>query len=273
MHRQPRLPYLVIALLLAGCAAPVAIPPSNPVFGLPASSLPTAHVGDIAVYRIRNAYNGEPLGETQYRVDKIDGGRVAVAVTTTPPSAGLPHTAVYTADGNWLRHPLRNHDQAIEYDFDPPLPAYALPLEAGKTWSASVNATNPVTKRTTRVRVDGEVLGSERINTPAGAFDVVKIRRRLYAGDWDGFLRETNITEFDWYAPALDRSVRLEINSNWIDGSRSPGGGGIMGGGIFGGNQLMRGDWHVYELIGYRANGKNVGGTPEVTLPAPATPR
>ena len=131
MHRQPRLPYLVIALLLAGCAAPVAIPPSNPVFGLPASSLPTAHVGDIAVYRIRNAYNGEPLGETQYRVDKIDGGRVAVAVTTTPPSAGLPHTAVYTADGNWLRHPLRNHDQAIEYDFDPPLPAYALPLEAG----------------------------------------------------------------------------------------------------------------------------------------------
>ena len=265
MHARPLLLTLFIGLLLAGCAAA----PSGPVVNYTPGPVPAAHVGDTAVYRVRNAYNGEPIGDVQYRVDRIDGDRVMVGVTTSSPYAGLPRTEIYTPDGNWLRHPLVNHNQVLEYEFLPPFPAYAFPLESRKGWSVRVNARNALTGRQQSVRVDGAVLGSERITTPAGTFNVVKIRRNVYAGDWDAFLRETNIVEIDWYAPELGRSVRLETNSNWIDTSRSPGG-GVFGGSILGSNQVMRGDWFITELTSYQIAGKAAGGAPAI---APAASR
>jgi hypothetical protein len=252
MHAPPLFRSFLLALLLTGCAAA----PTGPVVNYTPGPVPPPHVGDTALYQVRNAYNGETLGDVQYVVDRIEGDRVFVAVTASSAYAGLPHTEIYTPDGNWMRHPLSNHDRAIEYEFLPPFPAYAFPLESGKGWSVRVNARNAVTGRTASVRVDGEVLGSERLTTPAGTFDVVKIRRRVYAGDWDAFLRKTNIVETDWYAPALGRSVRLESNSSWLDTSRSPGG-GMMG--MLGGNQMMRGDWTIRELAGYQVDGKSAG--------------
>ena len=274
MHRRSVFPGFIIGLLLAGCAAPgstpYSVPLASPLVGPPAQP---ARAGDTFVYQMRNAYNGELRGDVQYRVDKTDGDRAIVAVTTNSPYAGLPHTEIYTIDGNWLRHPLVNHNQVVDYDFAPLFPAYPFPLEPGKTWSMRVNATNPLTGRMHSVRVDGAVLGGERITTPAGTFDAVKIRRRIYAGDWEGFLQETNIVELDWYAPALGRPVRVEINSSWLDTSRSPGGGGIFGGGILRSNQLMRGDWSVFELVSYQAQGKGAGNALEVAPGTDAAPR
>lgn len=240
--------YLGITLLLAGCATPV----GTPIVGTAASVLvatPPAlpAVGDTAVYRVINAYNGEVQGEIQYRVDTVDAGRVVVNVNPTTAYAGLPHTAVYTAEGNWLHHPVVNHDRPTDYDFAPPYPAYPFPLDFGKSWSQRVNATNPATGRVNSVRVDGRVAGGERVTTPGGTFDTIKVVRIVYAGDFDGFLKETIISEIDWYAPALSRAVRSERNSTWFDASRASGRRGI-----FGGNDgWFRGDWNVYELVSY----------------------
>ena len=251
-----------VGVLLAGCLTPVGGPPSTPLAQpLIAARSSPPRAGDTAVYRVLNAYNSEPQGDAQYRVEKIDGGQVTVAVTTTSSYVGLPHTAIYTDDGNWLRHPLSNHDQQVFYDFSPPFIAYAFPLDPGRAWSMRVNAINTQTGRAVSVRIDGAVLGSERITTAAGAFDVIKIRRNVYAGDGDGFVQETHIVETDWYAPELGRSVRLESNSTWIDRRRG-GGGGFPG---FNNNQVMRGDWRVRELISYQANGKSGGGAPAAT--------
>jgi hypothetical protein len=200
-----------------------------------AAAAPAA--GDTYVYRVSNGYNHEVRGQIHYRIDKIDADRVTVAVTTDTPSLGAPRTEVYTKEGNWLRHPLVNHDFPREYEFAPAYPAYALPLDSGKSWSVRINAVDPASGRRNSVRVDGEVLGSERITVLAGTFDTIKIARRVYAGDWDGFLRETNITETDWYAPALGRPVRTESKSMWQDMSRC--------------SRVVcwfRGDWNVLEL-------------------------
>jgi len=91
------------------------------------------------------------------------------------------------------------------------------------------------------VRVDGNVLGSERVTVPAGAFDTFKIRRRIYAGDFDGPRSQTNITETEWYAPALGRAVRLERNSEFMDQNRCS-------------DEMssctpVRGDWFLFELV------------------------
>jgi hypothetical protein len=202
-----------------------------------ATAAPSA--GDTYVYRVSNGYNSEVVGQVRYRVDSLDGDRVTMSVTPEVPSLGTPRTEVYTADGNWLRHPLTNHDQPVEYEFSQAFPAYQFPLAPGKSWSVRVGATNPATGRRNSVRIDGEVLGTERILVPAGEFDTIKVRRRVYAGDWDFFLRETSILETDWYAPALGRAVRSESKSEWQDMSRCGRGGPPC---------LFRGDWNVLEL-------------------------
>ena len=154
---------------------------------------------------------------------------------------GAGYFAVYTPDGNWWRHPLDNHGQQVEYDFVQPYPAYVFPLDAAKSWSLRVNATNRATGRRHSVRVDGVVMGTERITVPAGAYETIKVKRRIYAGDFEGERSETNITETEWYAPALARAVRIEVNSGYMDLARCS-------------DEMsactpVRGDWTVLELI------------------------
>ena len=183
-----------------------------------AAAAPSA--GESWSYRVVNVYNGEVQGNIRYSVDKVDGDRVAVAVATDVAALGTPRTELYTADGRWLKHTLINHDTPVEYEFAQPYPAYEFPLAAGKSWSTRIAATSPASGRRASVRVDGDVLGAERVTVPAGAFDTIKIRRRIYAGDFDGARSETNIVETEWYAPALARAVRLDRSSSFMDQNR-----------------------------------------------------
>ncbi len=204
-----------------------------------AAAAPAA--GDSWAYRVINRYNGEVRGNVQYRVDKIDADRIAIAVTSDTVTLGLPRIEVQSADGKWLKHALINHDQPVDYEFAQPYPAYDFPLAAGKSWSSRVNAVNAATGRRASVRVDGEVIGSERVTVPAGAFDTFKIKRRIYAGDFEGQRSETNITETEWYAPALGRAVRLERSSGYMDQARCSD--------EMSACTQVRGDWNVFELV------------------------
>jgi hypothetical protein len=203
-----------------------------------AAGVASAATGDAYVYRISNGYNNEIRGKVSYRVDKMEADRVEVAVTTDTPSAGSARTEIYTKNGSWLRHPLVNHDQVLEYEFATALPVYGPPGDTGGSWSVRVDAVDPATGQRNSVRVDGEVLGSERITVPAGTFDTIKVMRRVYAGDWDGFKRETRSVDIDWYAPALGRPVKSESKSEWQDTSRCG----------RGGCPWFRSDWNIFEL-------------------------
>ena len=198
-------------------------------------------VGESWAYRVANGYNNEVRGRIEYRVDKVAADNITVLVTPDVPTLGRQHVEVYTPEGNWLRHPLVNHNLTVEYEFAQPYPAYVFPLDTGKSWSERVYATNPATGQRNRVRVDGEVLGTERVTVPAGAYDTIKVRRRVYTGDFEGSRSETNVIEIDWYAPALGRAVRSEITSRYMDQQQcsdemtacSP----------------VRGDWNILELV------------------------
>ena len=232
IHFGARAPKIV--LIAAAFAAAMLCPRA-------ASAAPAA--GDVYVYRVINAYNSEIQGSITYRVDQVDPDRIVMTVTADRPALGPARTEVYTTNGNWLRHPLINHDQLVEYEFAQAYPAYEFPLELGKSWSVRVPALHPASGQRNSVRVDGEVLGTERIVTPAGSFDTIKIRRRVYAGDRDAFRFETTIVETDWYAPALGRPVRTDSNSSYMDPSRCGRGPCVP----------VRGDWNVFELIEARA--------------------
>lgn len=199
-------------------------------------------MGDAYVYRLVNGYNTETRGQLRYEVASVGSDRVTVSVTPDNPAAGAERTEIYTKEGNWLRYPLESHGMPVEYHFAAAYPAYVFPLDPGKSWSVRVNATVQGDRRSRSVRVDGRVLGTERVRVPAGEFDTVKIRRMVYPGDADGFRTETHIVEFDWYAPALGRVVRTERRSQWMDMSQCT----RTGCGF-------NGDWSVFELVESRA--------------------
>lgn len=207
--------------------------------GIATPAAPATSAGDSYVYRLVNGYNQETLGRVRYQVERVDSNRVTVSVSPDSAAAGWARTEVYTPEGNWLRGQVENHGVAEDYEFAAAFPAYVFPLEPGKSWSVRVNATVPGTGARRSVRVDGLVLGTERIRVPAGEFDTMKVRRFVYPGDAESMKSETRIVEFDWYAPALGRPVRTERRSEWLDTNQC----GMTAGCDFHGN------WGVLELI------------------------
>lgn len=225
-----------VFLGLAGCAAPL---PSNPPPGAPpASRAPDIRPGDEWVYGFHDGYTRLPRGTIRYRVTAVRDDAITVEVG----KGERRTTEVYTRDLNWRERPMTNLQ---DFRYDPPYPALPFPLAAGKTWRAYVQATDPVTGRVNRVRVDGEVLGWERVRVPAGEFDALKIRRLVYAGNFDFSRGEEQITEIDWYAPRAGQVVRRESLSHHLDTSRGCDD-------DRGDCQVIRGDWNVLELVSQR---------------------
>jgi hypothetical protein len=210
--------------------------------GGPALAATEPVAGSTYVYRIVNGYSKEIRGQLHYRVERVDPAAYTVKVSPDTAAAGWERTEIHTREGNSLQRLIESHGNKVEYLFASAYPAYVFPLEPGRSWSTRVNATVPGKSGVRSVRVDGKVLGAERIRVPAGEFDTVKVRRLVYPGDPESFRTETRIVEFEWYAPALGRAVRTEVRSEYMDMSQ-------CGGGERGGSCIFYGDWDVYELV------------------------
>lgn len=218
-------------LLFAGCVSL----PQTPPAGMPAQvGTPEIRTGDEWKYAFHDGYTKLSRGTLEYRVTAVEGD----AVTITRRHEGRESTERYTRDFNWRERPMTNLQN---FRYEPPYPALPFPLEAGKTWQAFVNATDPATGRVNRVRIDGKVLGWDRVKVPAGEFDALAVQRIVYAGNPDSFLSEEKITEIDWYAPAAGGIVKHSSRSGHLDtrGSCPPC------------NQWIDGGWNVVELVSH----------------------
>jgi hypothetical protein len=210
------------------------------VLSLSAAPAAVAAVGDAYTYRVTDRYTNEARGDITYQVDKIDGNRVMASVSSQNSLVEAGRTAIFTSEGNWVRHAIDSHGfpQTIEFSADSP--AYAFPLAVGKRWSMRAPARVAQTGQTRSVRIDAQVVGAERIRVPAGEFDTLKIHRIIYGGDGNGFESETRISQTEWYAPALKRAVKTEVNSSHLDMR------------IGRGNRVVRGGWDLHELVEVR---------------------
>jgi len=226
--------FLLCALLfLSGCATPL---PQTPPAGIPASiAAPEVRVGDSRTYQLHDGYTRISKGTYRYTVTAIGPQRVSVEATHDGQPAG---TQVFTRDWNWIEKPMTNLQN---FRYNPPYPALPFPLEAGKSWQAYVQATDPATGKTSRVRIDGDVLGWERVKVPAGEFDALKVRRVVYAGNADYDRGEENIREFDWYAPLLGQVVKQVSSSTYLDKRQGCDDDYC--------DNWVRNDWNVMELV------------------------
>jgi len=198
-------------------------------------------VGDALVYRVTDRYTDEHRGTVTYQVDKVESNRVVASVSSENSLVEAGRSAVFSGDGNWVRHALDSHGFPQSIEFAGESPAYAFPLTVGKRWSIRTPARVAETGERRSVRVDAQVTAAERVRVPAGEFDTLKITRIIYAGDGNSFESETHISQIEWYAPALRRAVKTEVRSAHTDNR------------IGRGNRVVRGAWDLHELVEVRA--------------------
>lgn len=230
--KKPAALVAVGVLIVAACAAPL---PQTPPRGQSAEvAAPTVRSGAAWNYIAHDGYTGLPRGTATYRVAAVQGDDVTVEVTHD----SRARTERYTRDWNWRERAMTNLQN---FRYDPPYAALPFPLTAGKTWRSYVQSTDPATGKVNRVRIDGKVLGWDRIKVPAGEFDALKVRRYVYAGNAAFFKTEERIEEYDWYAPQPGIVVRHEARSEHMDTSMN----------CKGQCNVVRGDWLVMELASH----------------------
>jgi len=241
-------PLAAAALLLtAACATPL---PQTPPAGAPAQvPAPEFRAGTAWRYSVRDGFTKLPRGAIEYRVSAVSGESATVEVRHD----GQESTELYTREGNWLRRPATNMQT---FAYAPAYRAFDFPLAAGKTWKSRVTATDPADGRSFPVTIQGAVLGWEKVRVPAGEFDALKVRRTVFLDYWQQNERgQSVIEEIEWYAPAVQLSVRRETNSMYLSylhsmrqgAFLSVRGGGDRDGG--GGPRFIQDDWLIYELL------------------------
>jgi hypothetical protein len=239
-------------LLLGACATQL---PQTPPAGMSAEiSAPQLRPGSVWRYAVSDGFTKLSRGTIEYRVSSVGANDVTMEVS----SDGQQRTEMYTRDGNWLMRPATNMQV---FSYNPAYRAFDFPLVAGKRWKSRSTATDPADGRSFPVRIEGEVLGWERIKVPAGEFDTLKIQRLVFLDYWlQGERGESVIRETDWYAPSLNQVARRETTSQYLRLAdhrqpfrfvRARGGGGSD---ERDGDALPRfeqDDWLVYELVSY----------------------
>lgn len=194
----------VSAAALAGCAGVDLAPVGAPV---PA---PDVRAGDAWTYVVYDGFRGYEKGKRRYVVKRVDGDTMTVEVS----GAGGDGVRTFTRWWNPLDGTTPAGD-AVAYQ--PALPLFSFPLANGGRWSQSVSATLKSGQGRFPVYVQSRVLGAEKLTTPAGTFDTVVIERSLRIGDGETSIwrSDTRQVVTEWYAPAVNRSVRFREDENY----------------------------------------------------------
>jgi hypothetical protein len=136
---------------------------------------------------------------------------------------------------------VSNSPVTQHFEFSPAYPEFPDSLEPGVRWNGNTISLNKTTGRHVKMDISGKVVGHAHVTVPAGDFDTVKLERITYVAD-EGFRHgPTQITEIEWFAPALGRSVKYETRWEYYDQNSSyyP--------------VLEPGDWNIYELTTYKS--------------------
>jgi hypothetical protein len=94
-------------------------------------------------------------------------------------------------------------------------------MAPGDKWSQDIRDPNQQPGPYGPMQSKVTVGGYERVTTPAGAFDAIKIRYFLRLDDETFWRYPTECDYFVWYAPELGVMVREEKKSHWLEKGRT----------------------------------------------------
>lgn len=197
---------VLLALILAGCAG-LELGASGP----PAPA-PVYKPGDRWVYRGREGFRLPVVWEETHEVTSVTPD-IRVHVTYSGGVTG-DRTEVLAAPGLVRVGALMDIETRR---FAEPLQRYQFPLTPGRSWSQWVANVNDTAHRTGQINHYVRVGGWEKVSTPAGTFDAIRLRVFMQLDDEEFWRGPTMCNYLIWYAPAVGAPVREEKEAEYFE--------------------------------------------------------
>jgi hypothetical protein len=182
----------------------------------PVVEAPSFRVGDRWVYSGSDGFRAPLTWEETHEVIEAGPAVVVVRVAARGPDVDVQRVERWAAPGIVASGALRAFETRR---FDPPLVRYRYPMRGGDRWSERIRDPaappgpyGPIERYTT-------VGGYERIVTPAGAFDAIRLRVLSRLDDETFWRTPTECNDLVWYAPALGIAVREEREGEYREKS------------------------------------------------------
>ena len=223
---------------LAGCATRSSAVGSGQEF-----EQPSIRLGDRWVYREFNRYNGLPLADVEVTVTALYPLTCSVRRTRSDSTAGE------ILRGNSIQEERYSDPWAVDVepiydltmDFAEPMPILPRSLRVGasdhRRTSYAVKGYSGRYGWTQRLNA----VGAERVVTPAGSFDCLRVQRMIWFDYPDVFRFSSARVDNAWYAPQVNRWVRREWTGDYLHENSL----GKMG-------SRRREDWVRWDLLSYR---------------------
>lgn len=219
-------------LVLAACATPGGSPG-------PAAPAPDYRVGDRWVYRVEDGFRMRVTWEETHTVTTATPQGMSLTVVAKGPSIDDRRTETWSAPGIVLAGAVFDNETRR---FEPPLERFKFPLAGGERWSQRMRDANHDSRPYGGIDRSVSVGGYERITTPAGTFDAIKMHVYMRLDDETFWRWPTDCTYVLWYAPSVGMTVREEKYAYYSEK------GGVNGGG------RMESQRAVVQLVSFTRN-------------------
>ncbi|GIK86013.1 MAG: hypothetical protein BroJett026_14940 [Betaproteobacteria bacterium] len=168
---------------------------------------PAYRVGDRWTYRVDQQFRAAADTTDELRIVSIGPEGIVARATSRGGPVDFERTERWPAPGLVLQGAMMDVESRR---FAQPLQRFRFPLRAGERWNQWVDQVNETSGTRGPVNRYVAVQRSERVATPAGTFDAVRMSVIMRLDDETPFRYATELSHLVWYAPAVRGVVREE---------------------------------------------------------------
>lgn len=201
---------LALTTLVAACA----MPNQRGDTSGPVATAPTPSVGARWTYRGREGFRSPLVWEEIHEVTSVNAKGVTVRVTLKGPGVDYERQELWVGPGLVQTGALMDIETRR---FATPLVRYQFPLAPGETWNQWVDNFNERLNRPGQINRYVRVGGWEKVRTPAGEFDAIRLRVLMRLDDEEFWRYPTTCNYVLWYAPAVGATVREEKDAEYLE--------------------------------------------------------
>ena len=205
-----RIAALTLAALVGGCAG---LDQHGDLAGRVAAT-PTLVVGQSWTYRGREGFRDPLVWEETHEVTAIRPDGITVRVTARGDRVSGERTESLASPGIVRVGSLMDIETRR---FATPLERFRFPLATGETWNQWIDNVNETTNKAGQINRYVRVGDWDKVSTPAGVFDAIRMRVMMRLDDEEFWRYPTTCNYLIWYAPAVGAPVREEKEAEYYE--------------------------------------------------------
>jgi hypothetical protein len=180
----------------------------------PAAPAPAYRVGDRWTYDAADGFRQKTRWVETHEIIAVAPTVITVRVTQAGDRVDNVRTELWAAPGLVAVGALYDHETRR---FATPLQRYNFPLKPGESWNQWVDNVNESAQSQGAINRYVVVDGWERVATPAGSFNAIRLRVLMRLDDGEFWRGPTTCSDVVWYAPEARAIVRAERDSQFIE--------------------------------------------------------